>query len=64
MGRPKCPNHGCEMDKTNTPRTFICPVSGYRFDCDVDAQAKTVKRDKYGRPLTSFTVTPLDGSGG
>lgn len=64
MSRPKCPNHTCEMSPTDNMRIWICPVSGARFECDVETQAKDIKLDKWGKPMAAFTVTPLDGSGG
>lgn len=52
------------MDKTDEPRRWICPVSDARFEVDVDISQKKVKIDKFGEPITEYTVTPLDGKDG
>lgn len=49
---PKCPNHGCPLDGCGFPLPAkghgICPVSGARFDFEVEVdEVKTVK-DKDG----------------
>lgn len=64
MSRPKCPNHTVEMNKTDEPRIWICPISGARFEADADEQEHMVKYDKYGRPMIEYKLTPLDGAGG
>lgn len=64
MSRPKCPNHTCEMDKTNVAKIYICPISGYRFEVNVDDKDSKVKKDKFGRVMKSFDVKPLDGKDG
>lgn len=64
MSRPKCPNHACEMQATDERRIFICPISGARFECDVEEQEKDIKFDKYGKPMVEWKLTPLDGDGG
>lgn len=64
MSRPKCPNHTVEMQATDNRRIYICPVSDARFECDVETQDKEQKLDKYGKPMLSYKVTPLDGDGG
>jgi hypothetical protein len=60
--RPKCPNHTCEMDPTDEPRIYICPISSAEFEVDVDGSQKKKKIDKFGAPMTEFIVTPLDGA--
>lgn len=57
MARPKCPNHGCEMQATDERRIFICPVSDYPFECDVADQEGKIKIDKFGNPMTEWVVT-------
>ena len=64
MSRPKCPNHQCEMDRSGEPRIWICPVSSARFEADSEDQTREVRHDKFGRPITSYKLTPLDGVGG
>lgn len=64
MARPKCPNHGCEMQYSGSPRIYICPVSNARFECDADGQETEMKIDKFGKPMVQYKVTPLDGDGG
>ena len=64
MSKPKCPNHQCTMDPTDVNTIWICPVSDARFSVDVDVGTQAKKIDKFGRLLTSFTITALDGSGG
>lgn len=64
MSRPKCPNHTVEMDRTDEPRVWICPISGARFEADSDDLSTEVRYDKYGRPLIDWKLTPLDGDGG
>lgn len=64
MGRPKCPNHGCELDPTDNKRVGICPISGYHFQVDIDDKGGLVSKDKFGRIMQEFIVTPLDGEGG
>lgn len=66
MSRPKCPNHVVEMDPTDEPRIWICPVSTARFECDVDIQEgeRKMKKDKFGKlvPDTEWKITPGDGT--
>jgi hypothetical protein len=64
MSRPKCPNHTVEMDRSGDPRIWICPVSDARFEVDVDMVSQEKKIDKFGNPITTYKVTPLDGIGG
>lgn len=64
MNRPKCPNHGCEMTKTDEKRIYICPISGYRFQVDVEEDESKKRIDVYGREIIEFKLTPLDGIGG
>lgn len=64
MARPKCPNHTVEMTPTDERRIFICPVSDARFECDVEDQEAEVKRDKFGKEIIEWIITPLDGDGG
>lgn len=64
MSRPKCPNHVIEMDKTDTPRIWICPISGAQFEADADEQERDVKYDKFGRPMITYKLTQLNGTGG
>ena len=64
MPRPKCPNHLCECDPSGEPRIWICPISSYRFELDSDEHQAELRYDKYGRPMTTFTLKPLDGPGG
>ena len=64
MARPKCPNHTVEMDPTDNPRMWICPISGARFEADVDNKGGVKKKDKFGRPLVEFKVTAVDDDQG
>lgn len=64
MSRPKCPNHTVEMDKTDEPRIWICPISGARFEAEADEQRGEVRYDKYGNPMIEWKLKPLDGQGG
>ncbi len=61
MSRPKCPNHRVEMDRTDAPRFWICPISGYKFECDVDEQKGEIKLDKFGRPSHVWAIKQADG---
>jgi transcription elongation factor Elf1 len=61
---PKCPNHTVPMDKTDQPRMWICPISGARFECDVDIQEGKKKIDKFGKPIHDWQIKALDGAGG
>jgi len=61
MARPKCPGHHCEMEPTNNPRIYICPISGWKFECDVDEQSTRTKLDKFGRIMKNFKVAPVGG---
>jgi hypothetical protein len=61
---PKCPNHVVPMQKSDQPRIYICPISGYRFQCDVEEQASEEKKDKFGNTLKEFKIKPLDGQDG
>lgn len=56
MSRPKCPNHGCEMQYTGTPRIYQCPVSDAFFECDVDEQSTEIKYDKFGNEIVEWTI--------
>jgi hypothetical protein len=64
MSRPKCPNHAVEMERSDEPRIYICPISDARFECATDDQSKKTKFDKFGNPMQEYEVTPLDGEGG
>lgn len=58
--RPKCPNHHVEMDRTDNPKIWICPISDARFEVDVD-QADTKKKfDKFGREIIDYTIKSID----
>lgn len=57
MSRPKCPNHGCQLQATDERRIFICPVSDYPFECDVSDQEGKIKIDKFGNKITEWVVT-------
>lgn len=62
--RPKCPNHHCEMDKTNERHIWICPISGARFEVETEDIGTEKKYDKFGNEMTSYKLIPLDGQGG
>jgi transcription elongation factor Elf1 len=64
MNRPKCPNHGCEMNKTDNKSIYICPISGARFEVSVEENESKKKVDINGREILEFKLTPLDGIGG
>lgn len=57
--RPKCPNHTVEMDPTDNPRYWVCPVSSARFEVEVDLESEETKLDLWGNPMTTFKITPL-----
>lgn len=59
MSLPKCPNHGCQLNKTGEKRLWKCPVSSAIFEADADDQSKEVKYDKFGKPLQEWKVTSL-----
>lgn len=61
MSRPKCPNHTVEMDKSDEPRIYICPISSARFEVDVEDADKEIKLDKYGNPIETFIIKSLGG---
>lgn len=61
---PKCPNHLVPMQYSGTPRIYICPVSSARFECDDELSSAEQKRDKFGRLIKEFKITPLDGEDG
>lgn len=56
MSRPKCPNHGCEMQGTDERRIYICPISGADFECDVEDQQAEKKFDKFGQPKVEWVI--------
>lgn len=60
MSRPKCPNHGCEMQATEERRIYICPVSGYDFECDVADKEGQIKFDKFGKEMVEWIITGDD----
>lgn len=64
MSRPKCPNHTCEMIKTDQKRMWICPISGARFEADSDDQTATKKYDKFGQPVVDWHIEQADGGTG
>jgi len=47
------------MDKSDTPRIWICPVSGAHFQVEEDESDAEIKVDLWGRPMKSYKVTPL-----
>jgi hypothetical protein len=59
--RPRCPNHLVELDPTDNLRIGICPISGARFQVDVDVATSEIKLNKDGHPIHQLTVVPLDG---
>jgi hypothetical protein len=64
---PRCPNHKCVLDLTDTPGIGICPISSCRFSYDWEEGQKTtqLKIDKYGKEYydADWKVTPMDGDG-
>lgn len=52
------------MDRTDTPKTWICPVSGAHFECEVDEAKGEIRLNKFGQPMVSWTVTQADGGTG
>lgn len=65
MSRPCCPEShpGVEMQPTDNPRIWICVISDCRFEVEVDIDAKSKKKDKFGKLITSYKITQLDGGG-
>lgn len=64
MSRPKCPNHHVTMTPTNERTIWICPISGFRFEVDVDSGdvQRRIKSD--GSVEEVHKIIPLDGEGG
>lgn len=66
--RPRCPNHKCEMNKTDNMRIWICPQSGARFECDVNAgsgkKRQVITAGGQLVEVTDYEMKPLDGQGG
>lgn len=54
------------MDKTDTPRIWICPISGARFEADSEENKKgtEVKYDKYGAPIIEWKLKAIDSVNG
>lgn len=64
MSSPKCPNHTVSMDRTDNRRLWICPISGALFEADSDEQKTERKLDKFGNPITEWTIDQADGGTG
>lgn len=65
---PRCPNHHVPLQKTNTPKIGICPISGYRFAYEADDAEQDKKLavglDGKMHEVNSYKMTSLDGDGG
>lgn len=57
MSRPKCPNHGVEMERTEERRIYICPISDAQFECDTEDQEGQIKYDKFGNEIAVWTIS-------
>lgn len=68
MSRPRCPNHGVEMDPTDNRSMWICPISMARFEAHVDWQDKNqeYQKNKFGKlvPKDEWKITQADGGVG
>ena len=62
MGNPKCPNHHVEMDSTNDITQWICPVSGARFEVEVEGKdfVKTKIKTVNGY-MDVYKMKPVNG---